>query len=512
MMKKLTSAKSLLLTFCAVGALMAANQSWADSTITNCAQVSAQTEADADSTPNSKASDADLLAGFIATPSTLEDDEACAALTVVSIFDFGDAPATYGTTGAAAAKHEIIPGLKLGSTVDEEIDGQPNAAADGDGADEDGYSVPVLTDGQAVTLKVTATNTTDKAATLGCWIDYDGSGTFEATEYGGAPVAIGAAGSIIDVLMPAAPADASSNANTKGGTYARCRLSTDTLDGTKATGALSDGEVEDTKVTFTAQPVFDLALVKHLAASQASSVKAGDTVKFTIEVTNQGNIDAKDIAVVDYIPTGLTLADANWTATAGIATLNTPIAALVAGDKTTVEISFTVNADAVKGTLQNAAEISGATDSKGQPVTDIDSTPDTNPANETKITDDAIDGTGGDEDDHDIADITIVVDPKVDIELTKVVADKDGNAVTTVRRGDTVIYTLQASNKGPDAATNITVKDLLPANLMYVSDDSAGKYDSASGAWTVGDLANGESKTLRITVTIKAQQAPQQVP
>ena len=185
---------------------------------------------------------------------------------------------------------------------------------------------------------------------------------------------------------------------------------------------------------------------------------------------------------------------------------------MAAGGSTKVDISFTVKADATAGKLTNAAEISAATDKDGNAVTDVDSTPDADKANEKGITDDVVDNSNGDEDDHDIADITIVVDPKVDIELTKVVADKDGNAVTTVRRGDTVIYTLQARNKGPDAATNITVKDLLPANLTYVSDDNAGKYETASGAWTVGDLANGESKTLRITVTIKAQQAPQQVP
>ncbi len=51
-MKKMTNVKSLLLTCCAVGVLAAANQSWAaDATITNCAQVSAQGEADTDSTP-----------------------------------------------------------------------------------------------------------------------------------------------------------------------------------------------------------------------------------------------------------------------------------------------------------------------------------------------------------------------------------------------------------------------------------------------------------------------------
>jgi uncharacterized repeat protein (TIGR01451 family) len=503
-MTKMTNVKALLLTFCAVGVLTAANQSWADSSITNCAQVSATVEADVDSMPNSKASEADLLAAFTVPTETnkLEDDEACAPITVQSIFDFGDAPKSYGTDGTTAAKHEIIPGLKLGATVDEEADGQPDATATLDGADEDGVNIPTLTDGQALTLKVTATNETDKDAIIGCWIDYDGNGTFDSSEYGGASLVKGSAGSIVDVVMPAVPADASSKM--KDGTYARCRLSTDTIDGAKATGAMSDGEVEDYKVTFASVPVFDLALLKHLADGQAGTAKPGDTVKFTIEVRNQGTVEAKDVVVTDYIPAGLTLADAAWTDNAdGTATLKTPIATLAAGGSTTVDVSFTVKAGATAGKLTNAAEISAAKDKDGNPATDIDSTADNNPANESGITDDVVDNTGGDEDDHDIADITIVVDPKVDIELLKTVGDKDGKTITNVRRGDTVVYTLTATNKGPDAATGVTVKDQLPATLIYVSDDSSGKYDAATGAWTVGDMANGESKLLKITTTVK---------
>ena len=499
-MKKISGFKTLLLGFCAASALAAANQTWADSTITNCAQVSAATEADTDSTPGNKASDADILAAV--TGATNEDDEACAALTVQSIFDFGDAPDTYGTTTAASgAKHEIVPGLMLGANIDEEADGQPDATATLDGADEDGVNIPALTDGQAVTLSLTATNTTTSDANIGCWIDYDGSGTFDATEYGGAVLAKGSTGAAVSVIMPAVPADASSKL--ANGTYARCRLSTDTIAGSNATGAMTDGEVEDYKVTIAAAPVFDLALLKRLGDTQATSVKPGDTITYTIEVRNQGTIAATNIEVADYLPTGLTLADANWTASGSTATLNTPIASLAAGASTTVNISVTVDATATAGTLQNAAEIMAAKDGSGNAVTDTDSTPDNNPSNETGIVDDIVDNSSSDEDDHDIADITITVDPKVDIELVKAVTDAQGAAVTTVRRGDTVIYVLTATNKGPDAATSVTVKDQLPAGLTYVSDDSAGLYNTNTGIWTIGNLANTETKILKITATIK---------
>ncbi len=40
--------------------------------------------------------------------------------------------------------------------------------------------------------------------------------------------------------------------------------------------------------------------------------------------------------------------------------------------------------------------------------------------------------------------------------------------------GDTIIYTLTLTNNGPAQATNLSITDLLPAGVTYVSDDGAG--------------------------------------
>ncbi|MEZ5048537.1 MAG: hypothetical protein R2766_02685 [Saprospiraceae bacterium] len=56
-------------------------------------------------------------------------------------------------------------------------------------------------------------------------------------------------------------------------------------------------------------------------------------------------MDAYNVNVNDYIPAGLTLADANWTEIGGVADLNTPIAFIGAGDDATISISFTIDAD-----------------------------------------------------------------------------------------------------------------------------------------------------------------------
>ena len=52
--------------------------------------------------------------------------------------------------------------------------------------------------------------------------------------------------------------------------------------------------------------VFDLALTKDVNATATPPPYApGSTVQFTIEVFNQGTLDAYDIDVADYVPTGL---------------------------------------------------------------------------------------------------------------------------------------------------------------------------------------------------------------
>ncbi|MBK8492582.1 MAG: DUF11 domain-containing protein [Saprospirales bacterium] len=70
-----------------------------------------------------------------------------------------------------------------------------------------------------------------------------------------------------------------------------------------------------------------------------------------------------------------------------------------------------------------------------------------------------------------------------DLSLTKTV----DNATPNV--GSQVVFTITVNNAGPDAATNVTVKDLLPAGLSYVSDNSGGNYNDVTGIWTVGTIA-----------------------
>ena len=151
---------------------------------------------------------------------------------------------------------------------------------------------------------------------------------------------------------------------------------------------------------------FDLALTKTLITPNPITIGSGVTIDFSITVYNQGDVTATNIEVNDFIPAGLILADANWTEAGGIAT-TTIDGPLAPGSDATVGISFTLDPDVTPGSLNNIAEIGGAQDGDGNPTNDIDSTPDTDPNNDTTV-DDEIDNGGGDEDDNDIAPFELV--------------------------------------------------------------------------------------------------------
>jgi uncharacterized repeat protein (TIGR01451 family) len=84
-----------------------------------------------------------------------------------------------------------------------------------------------------------------------------------------------------------------------------------------------------------------------------------------------------------------------------------------------------------------------------------------------------------------------------DLALSKFV----DNATPSV--GDTITYTIVVTNNGPEGATGVVVTDSLPAGVVFVSSTtSQGSYDSGTGLWNVGAVANLASATLTITCVI----------
>lgn len=95
--------------------------------------------------------------------------------------------------------------------------------------------------------------------------------------------------------------------------------------------------------------------------------------------------------------------------------------------------------------------------------------------------------------------ITACVAADADVELTKTV----NNA--SPAPGDSIVYSLTATNNGPGDATGVVVTDDLPLGLTYVSDDCGGTFVDPTFSWNIGALANGAAAVCNVTVMVDAQ-------
>ena len=161
-----------------------------------------------------------------------------------SPLDFGDAPdPNYPTLRSNnGARHNILASGNptMGSTVDDESDGQPTTGADGDDTDgsddEDGVTFNTsLVPGETATLTVTASSAA--AGVLNAWIDFNGDGDWnDSGERIATNVSISAGGNaVINYSVPAGAVQDT--------TYARFRFSSES--DLSPTGLAQDGEVED---------------------------------------------------------------------------------------------------------------------------------------------------------------------------------------------------------------------------------------------------------------------------
>ncbi len=226
----------------------------------------------------------------------------------------------------------------------------------------------------------------------------------------------------------------------------------------------------------------DLSIVKTINNMLPN---VGETVTFTLTITNSGPNMATGVSVADILPNGYTLSTVN---NGGIATGNTAswTALTVAANNgvRTLTYQATVNAPGVGVSYTNSAQIT-ASDQYD---------PDSNPT-----TDNTIDEDGdGDGDDDDETTLTIVP-AQADLSLTKIVVDGD----ITPLVGSEITFEIRVFNDGPQNATGVTVSDLLPTGYDFILYSStSGTYNETSGVWSLGNIVSGTSEVLLIDVLV----------
>ncbi len=99
--------------------------------------------------------------------------------------------------------------------------------------------------------------------------------------------------------------------------------------------------------------------------------------------------------------------------------------------------------------------------------------------------------------DNQIVNTTIQIIQSADVQMTKTVNNTRPNV------GDNVTFTVTTKNNGPNGATNIQITDSMPAGFSNVEiNPSTGTYNSTTGIWTIPELANGATTTLKMTGTV----------
>ena len=209
--------------------------------------------------------------------------------------------------------------------------------------------------------------------------------------------------------------------------------------------------------------VIDLAVNK-TANHQNKTYNYGDNVEYVIEIVNNGPGIATDIIATDNLPEGLKFINANvpggWTLS-------------ISNNKITINGEKLANGEKVLITIIAKAAKS----------------------NTTLINNIKVNGTGFDSNISNNNDSeTIKITPLVDLAITKVV-DNANPLFDSI-----ITYTITVVNNGPDKSFNVTVGDLLPDGVKFIS--SNGQYNPDTGVWFVGDLDANESATLKIVVQV----------
>jgi hypothetical protein len=223
----------------------------------------------------------------------------------------GTGPGNYNTREADnGPAHLIVPGLRLGASVDGDSGAAHNVAANADDVnsalpdDEDGVINPaadLILNGASPTVSIRVTNFTGSPATLYGWIDYNANGVFEITERASIAVSnIAMNNAVVTLTFPPVPG------TFFGETYARFRLSTSEAAGSPI-GFAADGEVEDYSVTIVKPSELTVASSKthKIAFNTGDVVDIQNTDVFGRSVANIGDVDGDgvtDMAVGAILP------------------------------------------------------------------------------------------------------------------------------------------------------------------------------------------------------------------
>ncbi|MDU4597639.1 DUF7507 domain-containing protein [Clostridium sporogenes] len=213
-----------------------------------------------------------------------------------------------------------------------------------------------------------------------------------------------------------------------------------------------------------------LADISVIKTGSPNPVMSGETLTYTIDVSNFGPSLAENVTLSDVIPPEII--GAEFSTDGGITFNPWPgslnIGTLLNGETRTILIRGTV-APVAPGFITNTADVTSTT-------------PDPNPSNNTSIS-------------------VIEVNESTQVADVGVFKSVEMNPVTP---GEIVVYPIRVSNFGPADAQNVILTDAIPPEITGAefSIDGGITFNPWPGSFNIGTLTAGETITILIRGTV----------
>ncbi|BAL80367.1 DUF7619 domain-containing protein [Caldisericum exile] len=199
-------------------------------------------------------------------------------------------------------------------------------------------------------------------------------------------------------------------------------------------------------------------------SASENPVRQDRDLTYTIRCENSGTMNLTNVVVTDTLPNGITFVSAtpNPTNING-QTLTWNIGSLPSGSSFNIIVTVHVNQNVPSGTVL------------------------TNSVNATS----------------DQVSASATCDTTIGAPANLTISKSDN--IDPVPAGQNIIYTIKYQNTGGQTATGVMITDILPSNVIYVSSNPSGTYNSGPPAtltWNIGSLPAGSSGTITVTVQV----------
>ncbi len=218
----------------------------------------------------------------------------------------------------------------------------------------------------------------------------------------------------------------------------------------------------------------DVRIVKTLSSesgSVAGVAEPGETLVYTITLSNSGGAAATNVGVVDPLDANVVFVSATNGGSLSGSTVTWSGLTVAAGGSLALNVTVTVANPLPAGITQiaNLAYESGTT----PPI--CSSTP--------------------------VPPECVTIPTAPNLAVTKALSGESGAQPGVAEPGETLTYTITLSNTGGTAAANVGVSDRIDANTTFVSADNGGAF--AAGVVTWSGLSVPAGGTVQLTVVVQ---------